>query len=336
MKITAREVAELVEGKLTGNPDLVLTGAQGIGEAGAGDVSFIANPKYLDRIAATGAGLLLVPHTMSGLDRPCVKVANPQLAFARVLWILYRERLARLPSGVHPSAVIAADAMIGEGAGIGAHCVIESGARIGRNARIMPQCYVGSGSAIGADCLIYPQVTIRESVTIGARAVIHSGTVIGSDGFGFVPHDNSIVKIPQIGRVEIGDDVELGANCAIDRGTTGTTRIGTGTKMDNLVHIAHNIEIGEHCIIVGQVGMAGSTKIGNFVTIAAQAGVGGHLKIGNRVTIAARAGVTTDLKDGEVVSGFPARPHREELKVQALIRRLPDIYAQMKKQKVPE
>jgi UDP-3-O-[3-hydroxymyristoyl] glucosamine N-acyltransferase len=331
MKLTAQQVAELVEGKLQGDAGVTVTGAQGVDEADSADVSFISNPKYRDRANNTKAGLLLVPPDLTGLERTVIIVKNPQLAFAKILTILYKERLAGMPSGIHKTAIIAPDAVIGAGVSIGPYCVIENGVRIGARSRIMAQCYIGEGSSVGEDCLIYPRVTMREAVEIGSRVIIHPGTELGSDGFGFVPTGQGIFKIPQIGRVEIGDDVEIGGNVTVDRATTGVTRIGRGTKIDNLVQIAHNVHIGEYCMIVAQTGIAGSTVIGNGVTVAAQAGIAGHLHIGNGVTIAGRAGVTTNLKDKEIVSGFPARPHREDLKLQALLHRLPWIFEQIKK-----
>lgn len=336
MRLKAKEIAVLVDGVVDGDAEKDITGARGIGEAGPGDLSFVANPKYADQIRTTKAGVLLVNDAVAGGDGlTLIKVKNPQLAFAKVLWIAYKEYLGSIRPGIHPSAVIDPTARIGEGVTIGPFTVIEKNAVIGRNTRIISHGYVGASTVIGDECLIYSHVSVREDIIIGSRVVIHSGAVIGSDGFGFVPGANGHMKIPQIGIVEIGDDAEIGANVAIDRATTGKTVIGKGTKIDNLVHIAHNDQIGEHCFLAAQVGFAGSTKIGNFVTMGGQSGVSGHLKVGNKVTIAGRAGVTTNVPDEQIVSGFPARPHREELKMQALVHRLPELFEKIKKLRLP-
>jgi UDP-3-O-[3-hydroxymyristoyl] glucosamine N-acyltransferase len=334
MHLKASEIAVLVEGTLEGDPEILVTGAKGIAEAGPGDVAFVANPKYIDQIATSHAGVLLVTDAVRFDGRTLVRVRNPQLAFAKVLWLAYGERLAAIKPGIHPTAVIAATARIGENCTIGPYVVIEDNVTVGKHSRIMAHGYIGTGSSVGADCLIYPNVTVREECSIGSRVIIHSGTVIGSDGFGFVPGEKGHFKIPQMGIVSVGDDVEIGANVAIDRATTGVTSIGRGTKIDNLVHIAHNLHIGEHCFLAGQVGFAGSTTLGNFVSMGGQSAVAGHLKVGNRVTIAGKAGVTTNVPDDQIVSGFPARPHREELKLQALVHRLPELFEKIKKLKI--
>ena len=220
---------------------------------------------------------------------------------------------------------------MGDNVAIGPYVVIEPGATIGSGATIMAHCYIGYSAAVGGQSLLYPSVTIRELVQVGSRVIIHSGTVIGSDGFGFVPGRGGHTKIPQIGTVVIGDDVEIGANTAIDRATTGATTIGKGTKIDNLVHIAHNVHIGEHCFIAGQTGIAGSARIGNFVTFAGQSGAVGHITIGDGATIAGRAAVIGNVAPGETVSGYPARPHREAMKIEVLIRKLPEMYEWFKK-----
>jgi UDP-3-O-[3-hydroxymyristoyl] glucosamine N-acyltransferase len=333
MKLTAQEIAQLVNGELQADAGIVLTGAAALDDAGPGDVSFLADPKYLQQAAATKAAVVIVARKQEGITRASIRVDNPQLAFARVLAVIDAERIAAMGTGIHPKAVISPGARIGTGASVGPYSVIEDGAVIGEGARIMAHCYVGASSRIGEGSLIYPQVTVRENITIGKRAVIHPGVVIGSDGFGFTPGPQGIVKIPQIGTVEIGDDVEIGANSAIDRATTGATVIGSGTKIDNLVHIAHNVMIGRHCIICAQVGIAGSTKIGDGVTFGGQSGATGHITVGSGATIAARGAVTANVRDKEVISGYPGRPHREALKRDALINRLPELYETIKKLK---
>ena len=333
MKLTAREIAALVEGKVYGNPEALVTGAAGLDEAAETDVSFLGNQKYLPLVFTTKAGVLFLPEKLAGLKKTIIAVKNPQLAFAKVLTVIEKERKPISEKGINATAIIGRSVTLGHEITIGPFTVIEDNAHIGNSTKILAQVFIGSGSKIGHGCLIYPNVTIGENITIGNNVIIHSGTVIGSDGFGFVPTSGGHFKIPQLGSVEIGDDVELGSNVSIDRATTGKTKIGKGTKIDNLVHIAHNVQIGEHCLITGQNGFAGSAVIGNFVTFGAQAGVGGHLKIGDGAIIAARAGVTADVGPNEVVSGFPARRHKDEMKKLAIMNKLPEMYDEYKKGK---
>ena len=237
------------------------------------------------------------------------------------------------PSGISKNSAVSASAVINKNISIGDFSVISENAEIGSNTIIYPNCYIGRNVKIGEHCLIYPNVTIREDIIVGNNVIIHSGTVIGSDGFGYVPENNTLKKIPQIGIVEIGDNVEIGANVTIDRATTGKTLIGKGTKIDNLVQIAHNVQIGENSIIVAQVGISGSTKIGNGVTIAGQAGLIGHVTIGDGAIVAAQAGVIGDVPPKETVSGYPARPHKQAMKLYALIQKLPELFEELKKLK---
>lgn len=331
MRLTAPQIAEMVKGKsLNVSENLVITGAEGLTEATASDISFLGNPKYADLVAQSKAGLVLMPENAPDTGRPVILVKNPQLSFAQILTVIDKERSATLPGGIHPTAVVMPGARVGAGVAIGPNAVIDENAVIGDRTRIGALAYVGSGTVVGADCIIYAHVTLRERVHLGDRVIVHPGTVIGSDGFGFVAAGSGIFKIPQIGTVIIDDDVEVGANVTIDRATTGATRIGTGTKIDNLVQIAHNVQIGACCMIVAQVGISGSTKLGNGVVMAGQCGTAGHLSIGDRAVVAGRAGVTTDIPAGQTYSGFPARPHREELKNQALVKKLPGLYEDMK------
>jgi UDP-3-O-[3-hydroxymyristoyl] glucosamine N-acyltransferase len=290
----------------------------------------VANQKYVDHVANTRAGLIFVTDGVTGEGHPHVIVKNPQLAFAKILEVIEKDRSKDCVPGIHSTAIIAPTATLGKDVSIGPYVVIEAGAAIGDRTRVDAHTYIGSRTVIGNDCLVYPRVTIRENVVIGNRVIVHSGTVIGSDGFGFAAGETGPYKIPQIGSVELGDDVEIGANVTIDRATTGRTKIGRGTKIDNLVQIAHNVQIGEHCIIVAQVGISGSTHFGNFVTIGGQAGTVGHITVGDGATIAARSGVIGDIAPRETVSGYPARPHREAMKLQALIHRLPELFVTVK------
>jgi UDP-3-O-[3-hydroxymyristoyl] glucosamine N-acyltransferase len=332
MKITAKKLAELLQGELTGASDSVFTGAAGLDEAGPSDVSFIANPKYAGKVAASRAGLIIISDKApdAGAGKPSIKVKNPQLAFAKVLELLAPEMNPPAAAGIHPTAVVSKGAKVAKDAAIGPCAVIEEGAVIGSASVVSAHCYVGRKTQIGNSCRIYPNVTLREKVTLGDRVIIHSGAVLGSDGFGYAPDGKKHYKIPQIGGVEIGNDVEIGANVTIDRATTGKTRVGDGTKIDNLVQIAHNVQIGKNCILVAQVGIAGSTKIGDNVVFAGQSGAVGHVTIGNNAMIAGRSVATTDIPEGAIVSGFPAMPHREALKLEAIIRKLPELYEKMK------
>jgi UDP-3-O-[3-hydroxymyristoyl] glucosamine N-acyltransferase len=329
MKLTSQRIAQLVEGQLIGDPEIVITGATGLAEAGPSDVSFLGNAKYTALLETTKAGVLFLHANDNAFGKPHIVVANPQLAFALVLAEIAKEMPSVAP-GVHPTAIVSPSAKLGALIAIGAQVVIEGGAVIGDGTVIYAHSYIGCETKIGNDCLIYPQVTIRESCRIGNRVIIQPGAVIGSDGVGFVPTKNGLYKIPQIGTVELGDDVEIGANTTIDRATTGVTKIGKGTKIDNLVQIAHNVQIGENCIIVSQVGIAGSARIGNGVTFGGQSGTVGHNTIGDGAVIAARGGVFGDIKAKEIVSGYPARPHREALKIQAIISKLPALYKEIK------
>ncbi len=330
MNMKASQIAELVTGRLIGDPDLVVTGAAGLDEAGHSDVSFVFNPKYVKHLSKSKAGVLLLGEEVANCNAVQIIVKNPHLAFAQILTILEKEIRPSFAPGIHPKAVVAGDAKIAKNVYVGPGVVIEPGVSIGENTHIGANSYIGHSSRIGSNTRIYPNVTIRENVKVGNNVIIHPGTVLGSDGFGFVPSPAGHFKVPQIGSIEIADDVEIGANVAIDRATTGKTKIGKGTKIDNLVQIAHNVKIGEHCFIVAQVGIAGSTVLGDFVTIAGQAGVSGHLKIGDGVTIAGQAAVIGDVPAKEIVSGYPARPHREAMKVYALSQKLPELFEEVK------
>jgi len=329
----AQDIATLVNGKLEGNADAPVNGAAGLSEASATQISFFHNVKYIETLATTKAVVLLIPEKLDGVTWPSgktlIRVTNPQWAFAQVLGKLDQGR-QKHPEDVHPTAVIESGAQVDPSAKIGAYVVIQSGAKVGANTIIYPHVFIGTRASIGANGLIYPNVTIREDVSVGDRTIIHSGTVLGSDGYGFATLQGKHHKVPQIGRVVVEDDVEIGANVTVDRATTGETRIGAGTKIDNLVHIAHNVQIGPNCLIVAQVGISGSTKIGKNVTLAGQVGVVGHITIGDGAIITAQSGIMSDVAPGEVLFGSPARPHRLAMKLQALYGKLPDIYDAVK------
>lgn len=325
MKLTVSQIAELTGGAVRGDGATVIEGAAGLGEATARDITFLGNAKYRSQLETTKAGAVLVSPEVETGSLPAVVVKNPPYGWARVLEVLEKDRTRR-PAGVHPTAQVAPTARVGKNVTIGAFTVVEEGAVIGDNSVLYAHVYVGFDVRIGRDCLIYPRATLRERVTLGDRVILQPGAVIGCDGFGFTVHEGKHYKIPQVGTVEIGDDVEIQANTTIDRAAVGVTKIGRGTKIDNLVQIAHNTEIGEHCLIVALTGIAGSVKIGRYVTLAAQVGVAGHLSIADGVIVAARGGVTQSLKTPkEVLWGLPAQPIRDELKCQAALRRLPAV-----------
>lgn len=304
------ELAEKIDGVLEGDGSIEVLSVAAVGDAAADQVSFIANPKYASAAASTKAGAVIVPEDWSSeCPAALIRAKNPDAAFAAAAGLFYTPVPAPVP-GIHPSAVVAEDAVLAEGVTVGPHAVIESGAEIGANTVISAQCYIGHQSRIGADSFLYPQVSLRENVTIGDRVIIHNGTVVGSDGFGYsVGSDGARTKIPQIGTVVIEDDVELGANVCVDRARFGQTRIGKGTKIDNLVQIAHNVIIGEHSVMCGQAGTSGSTTIGSRVILAGQAGLAGHLKVGDGAIVGAQSGVMSDIDPNAFVIGSPAMPH---------------------------
>lgn len=320
------ELVSHIGGVLEGDGNIDIHGVAGIREAGPGDVSFIANPRYAPEASLTKASAVIVSEDWSAeCPSALLRVKNPDEAFARAASLFYVPA-PRPASGVHPSAVVAPDVELGAGVCIGPLCVVESGAKIGAGTILMANCYVGYRSEIGADCLFYPQVSLREFVKIGRRVILHNGVVIGSDGFGYSVDGNGIrTKIPQIGTVEIGDDVEIGANTTIDRARFGKTRIGNGVKIDNLVQIAHNVTVGDHTVIVAQVGIAGSTSVGAKSILAGQAGIAGHLKIGSGVIVGPNSGVTKDIPDGVHVLGAPAVPVDRMKRTHASIMLLPKM-----------
>lgn len=327
MELKLEEIAKIVQGKIEGNKNILIKGVAGLNEARKEEITFLSDTKYLPQLEKTKAGAVIVPENIIFPEKNLIKVKNPYLAFVKLLNLVNKKSgLGRHPQGIHPTVIVGKNVNLSKGIALGAYTVIEDNVEIGQGTVIYPLCSIGKGTKIGKNCLIYSSVSIREKINIGNNVIIHSGTVIGSDGFGFLTVKDKHKKIPQIGSVEIGNNVEIGANCAIDRATVGKTRIGSGTKIDNLVQIGHNVEIGENCILSAQVGIAGSTKIGNNVIFGGQSGVSDHVTIGNNVRIAARAGVISNLPNNITVSGFPAREHKKMLKIQALTDRLPELY----------
>ncbi|MCH7909555.1 MAG: UDP-3-O-(3-hydroxymyristoyl)glucosamine N-acyltransferase [Candidatus Hydrogenedentes bacterium] len=323
------EIAELVEGTVVGQGDVRITGLNGLKDAKSGDLSFLANPRFESLMETTQATAVLVPENFGDNGLPVVRVGHPYLAFATVLKIYEKEILLH-PVGIHPSAAVSEGASLGKNVGIDAFVRVEEGCELGDGVVLYSGVYVGRGSKIGKGSVVYPNVTIREAVTIGARCIIHSNVSLGSDGFGFTLVDGAHVKIPQVGTVQIGDDVEIGSNSAIDRSTTGPTVIGNGTKIDNLVQIAHNVTIGEHCTISGGTGIAGSTKIGSNVVMGGQVGVRGHLEIGDNVIIGGGTGVTSSVPADSVILGTPHYDHNVTRRIWVSLPRLPKMLRRLK------
>ncbi|HXX56458.1 MAG TPA: UDP-3-O-(3-hydroxymyristoyl)glucosamine N-acyltransferase [Thermodesulfovibrionales bacterium] len=316
------EIATRLGGEAKGDPETDILGVAGIHDVEEGEITFLSDRRLIEACARSKASCVLVGEFIPELRKPQIIVKNPQLAFAELLALFHRKPVKR--TGISTLASVSARATIGPDVSVGPFAYIADGAVIGRNTVISPGVFIGDDAVIGDDCIIYPHVTVREKAKIGNRVIIHAGSVIGSDGFGYVLEDGRHHKIPQVGGVVIGDDVEIGANVTIDRATTGDTIIGSGTKIDNLVQIAHNVKIGESSIIVAQVGIAGSSEIGNFVVLGGQVGVPDHVRISDGTMVGAQSGVLGDLDKG-IYSGSPAIPHRDFLKAAALFARLPEI-----------
>jgi len=322
IRISVADIARLVKGESVGDGGRIISGFSGIKEAKENELTFLGNPKYEPLLGDTQAGVILVPRQISCPGKTLIRVDSPSISFAQVINHLLKDAPDHKPHGIHPTAVVAPGARLAPGVAVGAHTVIEDGAVIAEGSVIFANCYVGHGTQLGKNCLIYPQVVLREGTVVGDRVIIHSGTVVGSDGFGFVTVDGKHMKIPQVGTVLIEDDVEIGANVTIDRARFDKTTIGEGTKIDNLVQIAHNVTIGKHCLIVAQSGIAGSTKLGNYVILAAQAGLVGHIDIGDGAIVTAQSGVSRSIKAGEQVFGSPAQPLKTAFRNNAHIQRL--------------
>jgi UDP-3-O-[3-hydroxymyristoyl] glucosamine N-acyltransferase len=321
------EIAAAVGGTVRGDASAVVGALAPLDRATAGDLSFLASKKYAPQLVECGATAILVTPELADAPGQCtnrIVVAKPQEAMLALLPKFYRMP-ARPFVGVHPSAVVASDAVVDADACVEAFVVIGAKARIGKGCWIGAHTVVGEGATLGANSRLLPQVTLYPGVQIGERTVIHAGSRIGGDGFGYVFHNGAHQKIPHVGGCVIGNDVEIGSNVTIDRGSIGQTEIGDGTKIDNLVHVAHNVRIGKLCLLAALVGVAGSTRIGDRATFAGQSGVSGHLSIGSGVTITAQSGVVTDVPDGEMWGGFPSRPHKETLREYAALSRLPEF-----------
>ena len=320
---TASDLAQRLQGEIVGDGSVVLAGFAPADTARAGDLTFAENDNYLARAEKSNASAILAAKNATSATKTLIRVANPRVAFARLLQIFFPEP-APAP-GIHPSAVIAPDAQIDPAASIGPHCAVGARTRIGPRAILDGGNHIGPDCVIGADSHLFPNVVVYGGTQIAQRVRIHAGTVVGSDGFGYVFDEGRHLKVPQIGNVVIEDDVEIGSNVSIDRGALGSTVIGQGTKIDNLVQIGHNVNLGAHCILCGHVGIAGSSRVGSYTTMAGQVGIAGHLNIGSRVTVGAQSGVMNNIPDGEKWLGAPAQPDRDMKRIFVALQRLPDL-----------
>jgi UDP-3-O-[3-hydroxymyristoyl] glucosamine N-acyltransferase len=327
--VTLGELARRLDCPVEGDSGIEIQRVAKIETAGAGEVTFLANPKYAAALAATRASAVIAGSGVT--DAPCaiIRSATPYLTFARAAQALSPVR--DLEPGVHPQAWVAEDATVDPTASVGAFAAIGAGARIGARTIIHPHVVIGPDAVVGDDCVLHSHVSVRERCTLGARVVLQNGAVIGSDGYGFAQRpDGSHEKIPQTAPVVLEDDVEIGANTTIDRPAVGETRIKTGTKIDNLVQIAHGVVLGRHVLLAAQVGIAGSTVIGDHVIFGGQVGVGGHLEIGDRVRAVGQSGITNSVDAGQFVSGYPAIPNNEWRRSSAVFRKLPEMRRQLK------
>ena len=329
---TVSELAALVGGEVfSGSGDAVIEGPAALESAGPGEISFFAHPRYAADLRTTRAAAVLVPRDFAGeTPAACVRVDDPSAAFTRITREFLREP-APPPAGVHPSAVVHSGAQIAPDASIGEQAVVMPGAVIGPRSVVMAAGYIGTGARIGAACLLHPHAVVGHGCLLGDRVILHSGAVVGSDGFGYDTQDGRHTKIAQSGIVVVEDDVEIGANTTIDRARFGRTVIGEGTKIDNLVMIAHNVVIGRHCIICAQVGISGSTQVGDYVVLAGQAGIVGHIKIGDGAIVGAQSGLSNDLEPKAIVVGSPPRPIGEWKRSIVRIDRLGQLYDRVKK-----
>ncbi len=333
MQLSISEITKLTGGKLVqGDESKQVSGVSSLDEAGQTEISFLGNEKYFADFLATNAAVVLVPAGLPSVPENVVliEVENPSYAFAGVVKALATQQRT-YTAGIHPKAYVADGVKLDpKKVSVKAGAVIEVGCEIGDGSEIGSNAVISEGAKLGDDCLVYPNVTVREHCVVGDRVILQPGCVIGSDGYGYELIEGKHVKVDQVGIVVLGDDVEIGANTAIDRARFGKTIIGEGTKVDNLVQIAHNVQTKKHCLIVSQCGLAGSSKLGNYVTVAAQAGVGGHIVVGDKAVLAGRAGATKSLEGGKVYAGFPARPMREEHRKMGILAKLPDLMKEVK------
>jgi UDP-3-O-[3-hydroxymyristoyl] glucosamine N-acyltransferase len=324
-----KQLAELTGGRLEGDGDIIIESAAPIETAGNGEITFVANDKYLKFLKTTAASAVVLHEKVETSLPNIIRHTNPYYAFALILDHLYPE-IVSVPAGIDKSAVIDNSAVIGDNCTVGALSYIGRSSRLGKKVTVYPQVHIGNEVVIGDNCRLYPGVIINDNCTLSDNVTIHSGTVVGSDGFGYAQHDAGIKKVKQIGSVEIGYNVEIGANCTIDRGALGANRIGKHVKIDNLVQIAHNVEIGDYSIIVSQVGISGSTKLGKNVILAGQVGLVGHIELGDGVTVGAQSGVSKSVPAGKTLFGCPARDIMKTKRIEACLSKLPELFKRVK------
>ena len=330
--LTAADIADAVGGRLIGDPDVAVTALAPLDRAGPTDLSFLSGARYAAAFARSGAGVVLIPEDLAeaeGTARARVVVAKPHEAMLALIPRFHPP--APIEPGVHQTAVVGRGARIGEGSAIGPYVVLGDGAVIGERVRIGSHCILGAGVTVGADTQLHPGVTLYPGTHVGMRVILHSGVRLGSDGFGYVHRGGAHEKIPHVGRCIVHDDVEIGANSTIDRGSIDDTVVGAGTKIDNLVHVGHNVRIGRLCLLMAQVGISGSTHIEDGCIIAGQAGIAGHLTIGARSRIGGQAGVFGSVPAGETWSGYPARPHKESLRAHAALFKLSGLMRRLER-----
>lgn len=329
MEYTLGQIAELVEGRVVGDAGLLIAGIAKIEEAKEGEITFIARSKYAKFFEETKASAVIVGEDFPESEgKAIIRTRNPYHAFLKIIEAFYPEK--PVERGIHETAVISEDAVLGKGVAVGPNAVIGRRCKVGDGTVIMPGVIVGDDVVIGPDCVIHARVSLREGVILGSRVTIHDGAVVGSDGFGFAPEEGKYYKIPQVGNVVIEDDVEIGANTTIDRATLGETRIKRGAKLDNLIQVGHNCTIGEDTVIAAQAGLSGSTDVGQRVRIGGQVGFAGHLKVGDDAAIGAQSGVSKTVRPGNYMFGYPAKPYREEFRIQGALRRLPELLKEVK------
>jgi UDP-3-O-[3-hydroxymyristoyl] glucosamine N-acyltransferase len=328
MPYTVAQIAKVLGGDVLGDATLVLRGFAPADRAQPGDLTFAENESYFVRAEQSAASTIIIDGPSTSSRKTLIRVPNARVAFAKVLPLFFPEPV--FAAGVHPTAIVPASARVDASAHIGPCCVLGEKVQIGARSVLQGLNSVGADCLLGEDVNLFPNVTLYPCTEVGDRVRIHSGTVVGSDGFGYVLDDGVHRKVPQIGHVVICDDVELGANVTVDRGALGPTIVGKGTKIDNLVQIAHNVTVGEHCIIVSQAGVAGSTKLGNYVILGGQVGLAGHLKIGNRVSVAAQSGVMNNIPDGEKWLWTPAQPDRQAKRQMIALQQLPELFRRVK------
>ncbi|ODS31049.1 MAG: UDP-3-O-(3-hydroxymyristoyl) glucosamine N-acyltransferase [Candidatus Scalindua rubra] len=329
MEFTIKQINKIIGGKVQGNDNLLITGVSSIENANKGDISFIKNERFVNKVFETKASAVVVHRPIKETDKTLIIVDNPFLAFIKLLKVVSDQKQLQ-PRIIHPSAVIAKNTSLGKDISVGANVVIDEKTQIGNNITILPNVFIGKNCKIGDNSTIYPNVTIREEVTIGKHVIIHSGTTVGDDGFGYIQIKGKHVKIPQVGTIEIGDDVEIGSNVTIARATLDKTIISSGVKIDNHSHIAHNVFIGEDTMLIAYAKIAGGAKVGKNVMIAEDVGITDHAEIGDNCIIGGGSNVYKSLKAGSIVWGSPAKPINLEKRIQVLIKKLPEIYKKTK------